>query len=504
MKTTRSDAFLLLLLMAIFWLGVLRHIDLPGLYMDAVNPDYLVARAINPRVWNPDWLSQAWLVPTATFPILGNLYHGVQNYYFELLSLRVLGVSVASVRISQAFFGALTVAFLYVTAVILTRNRLAAFIGAALLACDIAFIASFRTQFYIILGGEMWLFASLMALYYGRPLGFFLSGVCFGLSTYGYFVLGFFAPAMAVLVLARPDRRPFHWIGGFCVGLLPYVAGYASLVSAQGDLHGALAWLQAATRGLAPLSSHLSLLDSLRYTSQIAWFALSDAGNESMLFGRSVSGVWAVIKVATIVAIILAFLVRGKETQTKLLILMPASYFCVAAIFGSRLWAHHFSTLVPVAYLLLAAAAAEFLSGNKHRLLVFGVAIVFVAGNLHQGNNFYRALEATGGVGKTTDALSRLATDARDRPDTLYVFPDWGFFMSFNLLTENRVPYVLDADHIADARGERTNVEIVFWAPSDEKKYRDALTAAGAKTVESRAYYRRDGMLAFEALVGRF
>jgi hypothetical protein len=203
-RFTKNDLIIVLVLTLIFWLGVLRQIDLPGLYMDAVNPDYLAAHVLNPGLDNP-----RWLIPTISFPILGNLYHGVQNFYVDLVTFSVLGISVASIRISQALFGAAIVMLLYLLTVLATRNRLAAFLGAALLATDIAFIASFRTQFYIILGGEMWLFASLVALWHGGRKGFFLSGVCYGISIYGYFVLGFFAPAMALLVMSRPEKRPF-------------------------------------------------------------------------------------------------------------------------------------------------------------------------------------------------------------------------------------------------------------------------------------------------------
>ena len=63
----------------IFWAGILRYIDLPGLYHDVVNPDYIAAHSLNDQFNNPGGaLASKW------FPMLGNIYHGVQNYYVDL------------------------------------------------------------------------------------------------------------------------------------------------------------------------------------------------------------------------------------------------------------------------------------------------------------------------------------------------------------------------------------------------------------------------------------
>ena len=60
-----------LLLLLIFSLGVLRNNHLPGLYFDAVNPDYLAAKILAGNKYINHF------PPWDTFPILGNYYHGV-------------------------------------------------------------------------------------------------------------------------------------------------------------------------------------------------------------------------------------------------------------------------------------------------------------------------------------------------------------------------------------------------------------------------------------------
>lgn len=495
----RTDYALLALLMLVFWCGVLRQIDLPGLYMDSVFPDYLAARALNPGLKNP-----VWALPTATVPILGGLYHGVQNLYVGMVVFVLLGISVTSIRIAQALFGAAIVILLYLLTYRITGRRAAAFVGALLLATEIAFLASFRSQFYIILSAEAWLFASLVALWRGGRIGHLLSGVFFGLAIYGYFVLGFFLPAIAILIMNRKDRQPLLWMAGIAAGLLPYVAGYASLVWALGGPSNALAWLNETVRTLAPFSSKLGLSESLTGVWDRSLLALTNAGNELMLFGEVLGGGWSRGKAFAFVAITLLAALACHRWRALCVALLPLAYVAVAAFFGSRLWAHHFVVLVPLSYLVLAVAIGLL---PLRKPAAIGIAIVagfFVVGNLHQSNRFHERLNETGGARMASNALSQFAEEARRNRDTLYVFPDWGFFTSFALLTENRIPYLLDASAITSARGTAERVVIAFWNDRDEEKYASLLMQAGARETATSVYRQRDGRPAFLVVSGRF
>src|SRR5690606_14002659 len=89
----------LVLVQAVFWLTHLHEAGLPGLYMDAVNPDYLAARTLNPELPNA-----VWIQPTVGVPVLGSLYHGVQNYYVGLPVFALLGFNMIALRIAQGLF----------------------------------------------------------------------------------------------------------------------------------------------------------------------------------------------------------------------------------------------------------------------------------------------------------------------------------------------------------------------------------------------------------------
>ena len=499
-KFVKNDIFLIITALLIFWIGILRHVALPGFYMDSVNPDYLAARALNPGINNP-----VSILPTAVFPILGNLYHGVQNLYVDCVVFTVLGIHPVSIRIAQALFGAGIIVLFYIIVLFSARNRVAAFIGSALLATDIAFLMSFRTQFYIILGGEIWLFASIVALLYGGFAGYLISGICMALATYGYFVFGFFAPGMLIFALALPNRRMLTWFMGGAIGMIPYVAGYASMAIALGGIRPMFDWICNAVHMLNPTASQVTGLNKLWHALLLARIAMTDIGNELMMFQQPVStSWWPLAKVIFFGVVAVIMLALARRSRIMLLVLLPVSYLIVSSYFGSHLWAHHFSVLVPIGYMLAAVLAGYFVKNARWVVSLGAIAIIFSLLNVHQGNLVYGALDQTGGVKKASDALTRLASNAMGTPHTIYAFPDWGFFMPFALLTQNSVPYVLDVEKLSNAKRTYSNVVIAFWLQSDTEKYRELLTRVGASRVTETAYLQRDGRPAFYVLTGFF
>lgn len=507
----------------VYWIGVFRHIELPGIYMDAINPDYLVAHRLNPALNNP-----GWILPSAWFPILGNLYHGVQNFYIGLPIYWLLGASVVSARIVHALFGAVIIALVFFLGLRTTGSRLLAAAAALCLATDIAFIASFRTQNYIILGGQVWLMASLLLLF-PKDLQLIskkrllFSGVLFGLAIYGYFVFTFFLPAAFYIVTRTTGTRRIRstaiWFSGMVIGMIPYAIGYLSMLLALDGTDKLLEYLRTATNTLAPLSSKLSFSASYGYMLSMVNLAIINGGNELLIFGEYISvSAWTASKyfffLATL-ALLLAILTTRKNSQEKfkgfLLVLLPCSYMLVAGILGTRLGAHHFSVLIPFLYLLAAVLFNECAKlmthtslGNRsfvlqHRAIVTAVVITLV-GNVIQQQKFFTQLDLSGGKGLATNALTTLANDALSGPsDTVYLFPEWGFFMSFAFLTESRVPYWFEASKhgIERLRGQYKYVSIPFWKEDDASKYKALLQSAGAGEISMRTLYRRDGKPGF-------
>jgi hypothetical protein len=516
--------FLWILPVAVFMLGVAWQIHLPGLYMDAVNPDYLAAQKLYPHLHNP-----TGALPSKIFPILGSLYHGVQNFYVDLPVLALFGFDISPLRIAQALFGAALVAAFFITTRRLTGSNAFAIAGTLGLATEIAFIASFRTQFYIVLGGATWLFFSLMLaapIHPDDPISrrrLFWSGVFSGLAGYGYFVLLFFVPGTLAMTALRPQsnwRQTFRWITGVIVGLTPFALGYLSLILKLHGITPALALIRSLVTTLHPFADSGASDGNLLYSWHMAHLAITNDGNDAMIFGHALPSIWGEAKFYLLVACTLGMslwvficLLRRKESPLWALPgLLPLSYWLFASLFGHRLWAHHFCVLVPFVYLLPTLLLGQLFKASKSAATtrIAAVSLVClgcVTANVLQQNDFHSALARSGGEGMSTQALTQLAVEARGAgKNVAYVFPEWGFFTSFCLLTENKVRYVIDADPatLADLRQTgHDDFRLAYWQPAQREPYIAVLKQAGAHTITERTFTTLDGRPAFYLLEGR-
>lgn len=509
---------------AVFMVTVTLHIDLPGLYMDAVNPDFVAAQKLHPHLHNP-----GATLPSKIFPILGNLYHGVQNFYVALPMLAIFGYHVATIRIAQALFGAILLAAFFITARRLIQSTLLAMLGALGLATEVAFTASFRTQFYIMMGGATWLFVSLMFALPAEPntalsdRRAFWSGFFSGLAGYGYFVLLFFVPGTFAWVALRPtsnSRVTLRWIVGLAAGFTPFVLGYLSLLLKLHGIGPTLQLIHTLLGVLHPFESSGASDGNLLYAWRLAHLSLTNGGNDSVIFGRDLPSLWGEAKFYLFAACMLlmsawagaCLVLRRKAPEWLPIGLVPLSFVLVASLFGHRLWAHHFSVLVPFLYLLpLPLLMMALTAARASRVLqaaALGLAsLACFAGNVSQQYAFHAALARSGGEGRTTTALTQLALEARDAPpDVAYVFPEWGFFASFCLLTANKVRYVDDAgpDTLAKLRQSGyDHLRLVYWESAEREHYTQALQQAGMQEVTQRTFTTLDGRAVFYWLEGR-
>src|SRR5437763_2902792 len=94
------------LLVAIVWLAVATwHLELPGLYMDAVNPDYLAVRVLNPHHAEiVEWVLPGNYLLGRRIPLLIALYHGSQTLWFGLQVYSLLGTTLDRLRLEHVLF----------------------------------------------------------------------------------------------------------------------------------------------------------------------------------------------------------------------------------------------------------------------------------------------------------------------------------------------------------------------------------------------------------------
>ncbi len=515
----------LLIALVVFWVCVLRNVELPGLYMDAINPDYLVARFFNPELQNP-----VWLIPGRPLPLLGNLYHGMQTLYVGVLTYGIMGMSVTSARVTHAIFGAAIVLLLWLVLRRTTSKPALATAMAVALASDMAFLGSFRTQGYIILAGQAWMMLGfyLAVRSHTNELPsramLFLSGVCLGLAVYGYFVFLFFVPPVLALVVLGPGRdgmfaRLVTWGLGFVCGMLPYVVGYVELAVAVGGVEPFIEWMRNSLGGLKPTEGSATYTEGVASALLHTRLGLAGVGNELMMVNEQVSSGlvgWraGLVAIAALVCAVGAWLEWRESARLARVLLaavaLPVIYIAVAGWFGSRLWVHHFTVMVALGYLLLGLAMYWIsLRLPRGRWQVF-MAVALFAGlfavNIVQQGRVHDRLVRTGGVGMSTDALtamSRAALTEKDR--SVWFFPDWGFFMPFAFLTENRVPYENEfTEHtLGKYAASMRDVRVAFWKKEDEGRHRELLEQAGVIDIQLYRIDRRDGDPGIHVLTGR-
>jgi hypothetical protein len=509
---------------AVFMLCVSHQIDLPGVYMDAANPDYLAAQKLHPHLHNP-----TGALPSKIFPILGSLYHGVQNFYVDLPVLALFGFNVAVLRIAQALFGAALLGAFYITVRRWTRSNILAMASSLGLATEIAFIASFRTQFYIVMGGATWLIFSLMLAAPANSQdpaskrSTFWSGFFSGLAGYGYFVLLFFVPGTLAMIALRPRsswRKTVRWITGLIMGGMTFALGYLSLLLKLHGITPALALIHSLLTTLHPFASSGASDGNLLYSWHMARLAITNDGNDAMIFGHALPSLWGEVKFYVLVIctvlmslwVLVCLLRRKGSTSWALPGLLPLSYWLVASLFGHRLWAHHFCVLVPFVYLLPALLLHQVFqlwkTSATPRIAAVGLACLgCVTGNTWQQRDFHQVLARSGGEGLSTQALTQLAVEARGAgAHVAYVFPEWGFFTSFCLLTENKVRYVNDIDPatLAELKQEGyDDFRLAYWQPAQRAEYITALRLAGARTITQRTLTTLDGRPMIYLLEGR-
>ncbi len=394
---------------AVFLVCSMVEYRLPGVYMDAVNPDYLAAKGRFSGI-NTEWI----IGHQPGFSFLGNWYHGYCTLYWGFPLYRLLGTNLFTLRLSCALSGLGTLALVYLIIRRISGWKWAA-LGTLLLSVSFVFGFSYRTQQYIVMWGMIPLLGAIyLALgYWENQKGVLaaLCGVLAGIAFYDYFVFAFFAPVFLAFFAGKRLRHVFVWLGGFAAGSVLYVLGYASYLTSSvvrlpfyplcaviGLSYGLgflVIWLiqraktekgagllmggcvvvfvlagtavllmlrsQIAQKGVIPDSESLGARFSLlkRFLRDVSHgFSITEMmyqGRLPYLHGYFRNGV-------LLGAVLLWGIFCRKEPgfrKTVFLLCFPVSFCLVSLFLINRMGAHHFSVMVPFYYLLLTVFLSQ-------------------------------------------------------------------------------------------------------------------------------------------------
>jgi len=504
-----------------------REIGLPGVYMDAVNPDYLVVRVLT---WHREPMA-AWVLPGnhllgARFPILVSLYHGTQHFWLGLPLFWLLGTTVESLRIVHALFGLGVLAALYALLASAGARPWLATLATGALAVDPVFLFAFRTQSYITMSPVAWLLLSLLFLLRAaraRPArrAMLASGFFAGLAVQGYFVYGLYVPAFAIGTwlwsragsgTAQATRDVAHWSLGLLLGVTGYILGYALIAREEGGLGALFAYLADQQRALGIFASPMAPAERVRSVGEMVVGVFGNGWHHSLVFGEPgyrLPGTTArlLLLLAAPLALLAVAQCRGKATPLQRLVLALAPTFCLFALFfGGRLGAHHFVSLLPLGYAGLALGVASVTTPadaaqRPARAAALAAFALLIALNVEGHRQEMAKLVATRGTGLYSDAVNRLATDLlAQTPRPFVFFPDWGLALPFAFLTRAAVPSSSDG---TPALGRRLLCEgrdvAIALIDGDRARRRDEWQAQLGWDAPSVTPYRQaDGVAVFE------
>ena len=227
-----------ILIVLISLIGMLGAVNLPGIYLDAANPDYLAVQILYPQA---DRVS--WAVPNWGFPILGQVYHGVFSAYVMAVVIKIVGsTSVVLLHTVNTIYGIIICLMTYFIMKKMNINKWISALMSICMCCMPAMFLTYRTQFYIELPGIMFMtFSIYMLLIWSDKKEFrylFLAGFFAGFSIYCYYNLAFMFVAYLIYLIFQMKNKKNEdklnilliWGSGVALGIILYVVGYTEII----------------------------------------------------------------------------------------------------------------------------------------------------------------------------------------------------------------------------------------------------------------------------------
>jgi hypothetical protein len=443
-----------------------RNLNLPGLYMDSVNPDYLAAWLIRGDKNIPAWLYPDNLLAAYEFPILNSLYGGNATAYFGLIFFALFGFGLTQVHLYHAFFGLILLTVLFWTMKKWRLPQLIIIFTLSLLAVDPTFIFAWRTQYYLQLFPCIFFIMGLgfLGMHYEQLITtkinhikyLFISGLLLGFAAYSYFIFFFYAFAVTSTyslnnnLYSKITSISNPLIFGFFVGWSPYIFAHISLIS-NTNLYEYIQMLKGlqTAYGVIDNTQH-GFISKITMVGDRLRLLLAGHSIESLIFGNSQTHKASIIfssliylfgLTTTLIYLYINRLKRYKKNiyqrhyvLSLILLIIIFVHMIFGFLIGRSLGLQHYIMLLPVIYLLIAVGCSQIRKSIAPYIaltyLIGSLFLITIIFNFTLTNRLSSRLSEEGGSAMYSDVINNAAAYINTLPaDTVLFFPQWGYWM---------------------------------------------------------------------------
>jgi hypothetical protein len=396
-------------------------------------------------------------------PLMVIQYLGSLKTWLYLPILKYLEVNPLALRLPVLIVGAASV-WLFYLLLDRTAGRLAAIVGALLLATDASFLLATTYDFGPIALLHFFLLAGILLLLRFEKtrsslclfLGFFLFGLALWHKALFIWMLGGLAVAAAVVLPKRilpllSPRRIGLAAAALCLGALPLV--YYNAVTRGATLH-----TDSVMSGAAPLSQKLLILRKTIDGSVMFGWLTEDQRPETFLppegrvdaiavrlskAGGDLRSNWMPYLLAGSICLIpWLWFTQARRSALFALVYMVVVWAQMALLPNTGAAVHHVILLWPVPHFLIAITAAEVARRLPRRLApcLAGVFVACLGSNLLVVDHYYADLVTHGVTALWSDAVYTLSEYVDSLKGYRIVTVDWGYAPTICLLSDGRVP----------------------------------------------------------------
>lgn len=404
----KYDYVVFITLLAIITLQLVKLGNYPGLYLDAINPDYISVQLLHPQALETKW-QIAW-------PWLCQIYHGNNGIIITLLSVLISGST--GVLQYHITYGIIAAAAVFLTYKILTHKILGmpaiwAFTGSLLLVSWPSVLTIIITQFYMCLFGTVCVLSGVLVFFRWMNDGTRLGRIClcyalFGIAFYSYFNFLFLLPSLlicTVIVLKKNNCLSTDSVMApllaYLLGCGFYIVGWSQIALWRSGVEittvrmaelfftvytllaavftffchkikgrmqvlgyfiaGAFLWLIKIMPALRESTSGLGIIEDSslwqKFAGVISDYSsiLTGQSAEMMIFGNQVTvfnaHILPVFVSVVIATLAFEFVLKRFDVKWKIPVAAIAIYLCCCIPLGTRMQPQHYVPLVFITYL---------------------------------------------------------------------------------------------------------------------------------------------------------